>query len=169
MPQNACRATRAASAGLTPHPRRQPASREVAPVRRRGRPQRPLRQGQGVLRSALAYARLGSLESRAPLARRLRAGPRRTVVAHEAAETFAPPHDAVGRADDREIGVPQGRDGGPWYAHARGAGGGRPNGKSPTRGNVAGFWRKVRNWRVRRRSGGRSIRRASTRRRFHDA
>ena len=73
-----------------------PASREVAPVRRRGRLQRPLRQGQGILRSALAYARLGSLESRAPLARRLRAGPRRKVVAHEAAETFAPPHDEVG-------------------------------------------------------------------------
>ena len=46
---------------------------------------------------------------------------------------------------------------------------GRLDGESPPQGNVAGFWRKVRNWRVRRRSGGRSIRRASTRRRFHDA
>ena len=79
------------------------ASREVAPVRRRGRHQRPLRQGQGILRSALAYARLGSLESRAPLARRLRAGARYTTVAHEAAEALTPPHNAVGRADDGEV------------------------------------------------------------------
>ena len=83
--------------------------------------------------------RLGSLESRAPLARRLRPGAGRTVVAHEAAEALLPPHDEVGRADDREIGVPQGRNGGPWYAHARGAVVGRPNGKNPTRGNVAGL------------------------------
>ena len=79
------------------------ASREVAPVRRRGRHHRPLRQGQGILRSALAYARLGSLESRAPLARRLRPGARYTTVAHEAAEALTPPHNAVGRADDGEV------------------------------------------------------------------
>ena len=57
------------------------------------------RQGQGILR---------------------RPGAGREVVAHETAEAFAPPDHAVGRAYDREIGVPQGRDGSPWYAHARG-------------------------------------------------
>ena len=34
---------------------------------------------------------------------RLRPGAGRAVVAHEAAETFAPPHDAVGRADDGKM------------------------------------------------------------------
>ena len=58
------------------------ASREVAPVRRRGRPQRALRQGQGILR---------------------RPGAGREVVAHETAEAFAPPDHAVGRADDGQV------------------------------------------------------------------
>ena len=53
-------------------------------------------KGKVFLRSALACARLGSLESRAPLARRLRAGPRRKVVAHEAAEN--PEEPTIGRA-----------------------------------------------------------------------
>ena len=55
----------------------------ISPVRRRGRPQRPLRQRQGVLR---------------------RPRPRRKVVAHEAAEALASPYHPLGRADDRAVG-----------------------------------------------------------------
>ena len=80
-----------------------PASREVAPVRRRGRLQRPLRQGQGILRSALAYARLGSLESRAPLARRLRRGSGRPLVEDEARQALEAPHHPMGRVDGSEV------------------------------------------------------------------
>ena len=56
--------------------------KEVAVQECRERPQRPLRQGQGILR---------------------RPGSRHKVVAHEAAEAFSPPHDKVGRADDGEV------------------------------------------------------------------
>ena len=74
-----------------------PASREIAPVRRRGRPQRPLRQGQGLLRSALAS--LGVFASPRvanPRKGRLRPGPWRKVVAHEAAETLQTPDYSLG-------------------------------------------------------------------------
>ena len=54
----------------------------IPPLQGRGRDQRPLRQGQGLLR---------------------RPGAGHAVVAHEAAETFAPPHDALGRADDGKM------------------------------------------------------------------
>ena len=48
--------------------------------------------------------RLGSLESRAPLARRLRRGSGRPLVEYEARQALEAPHHPMGRVDGSEVG-----------------------------------------------------------------